>query len=435
MEDHSQTRHLLEQLCASHGLAGGSPAHRPPCSVLACLERLGLPETFGHVRGGAHRAGNQDRFSDPGAHGALAVDDAVLPEVVLPGGAVVVHVDKACEGTHGRVHPKGDLDLVEHARAIGLREPQRERHRRTVVGVSVRAHRQVRQLGVRQRRVPQRVLAQRPLVERVADRLAQAPRARVQHHEDPANLIALHLEEVVSGAQCAELVHRALPPGVLHRLRQRQPDLGNGYLAVDLEGLARRAGRHAPCDLRQCRVQPLAAQRGYREIRLGKGNATADVNPDRIGHDRAVREQHASDGHAVAGVGVRHERHVVDREGQVGQVRGLLESALIEVGYPALDGHVPGLRDGVADDRGRGHGGWTSGQRSARVRAAWSIGVAGGSRTLVTGSTCRCSTVDLRPPRNRRPALVNRGAGRKRRTSGAALALIGPPSEHGRMVQ
>jgi hypothetical protein len=39
----------------------------------------------------------------------------------------------------------------------------------------------------------------------------------------------------------------------------------------------------------------------------------------------------------IAGVSVGHDRAVVDREGQVREVRGLLERGTLEIGRPALD--------------------------------------------------------------------------------------------------
>ena len=73
----------------------------------------------------------------------------------------------------------------------------------------------------------------------------------MQHYEDAAFVVRLDFQEVVSGAEGAELVQGALQPGAIDGLGHRQPDLGKGRLPVDLERLGRRPGRDAGGDLGQ----------------------------------------------------------------------------------------------------------------------------------------------------------------------------------------
>lgn len=64
----------------------------------------------------------------------------------------------------------------------------------------------------------------------------------MQHHEDAALGVRLHLLEVVARTQRAELVDGALQPGRLDGLRDWQSDLRQGGFAVDLGRLAGCAG-------------------------------------------------------------------------------------------------------------------------------------------------------------------------------------------------
>jgi hypothetical protein len=165
----------------------------------------------------------------------------------------------------------------------------------------------------------------------------------VEHDEDPALGIALQLEEVVPRAERAELVDRPIEPGRLDRLRSLEPDLDQGGLAIDRLRLRAHAHRDAGSNLIEDGAELGRAQGVDRQVGLDQGDPAADVDADAVGHDRAVGEQHAADLHAVARVGVGHERDVMDRERQVRQVRGLLERRPLEVDRPALDRDTPGL--------------------------------------------------------------------------------------------
>ena len=152
-------------------------AHHAPRAVAGGAKRPfnGPAATRQDEARGAHRARDQHDLARPGAHGALAVDDAVPADVVLPRGVVVMHVDQPVEAPDRRQVLERTLDDIEHPRPVDLGEPQRELHRRPVADEVVRADGQERQLVVRQRRRPGAVLRECPLVVLVADRLAQVP--------------------------------------------------------------------------------------------------------------------------------------------------------------------------------------------------------------------------------------------------------------------
>ncbi len=279
-----------------------------------------------------------------------------------------------------RVPLEGGLHDVEHPRAVHLREPERELHRRPVAGEVVRADGQVRELPVGELRVPGQVLRECPLVVLVADRLAQAPRTGVEHDEHLAGLVPLDLEEVIATTKTAQLPERVGQPLLLDRRRPLQTHGLGGDLAVDRGGQLLEAGRDARIDGLEHPIELAGRQRLDGQVRLDERHAAADVDADGVRHDRTIGEEHPTDRHAVAGVRVGHERDVIDGERQVRQVGRLLERRALERHGPRHDRDAAGLADPRAERRLRvghaerggclglgGHGCWTSGQRTGGV--------------------------------------------------------------------
>jgi hypothetical protein len=86
----------------------------------------------------------------------------------------------------------------------------------------------------------------------------------------------------------------------------------------------REPGRDVSLDLAKDGAQFLGVEGVVpHQVRPRDLHAAADVDADGVRHDRPIGEQDASDRHAVAGVGVGHQRDVVDRKRQVRQVRRL----------------------------------------------------------------------------------------------------------------
>ena len=251
---------------------------RPAGAVLARLERLGVAEPLADVRGGAHRARDQDRVAGPGAHGALAVDDArPTPKCGLPGRVVVVDVHHPLEPADRRVRRERGLDDVEHPRAVHLREPERELHRRPVAGEVVRADRQVRQLVVRAAAECQRpVLARAPACG--TRRRSCLPRLREPEWsitKTRPSSSALDLQEVVATAQRPQLVERrgrTRPPAPI--AARASPISASGGVAVDRCAAGWMPGRHPRGDLRAGPASSFARSRGVSTVRSVSTRAT-----------------------------------------------------------------------------------------------------------------------------------------------------------------
>src|SRR5919201_1165990 len=98
--------------------------------------------------------------------------------------------------------------------------------------------------------------------------------------------------------------------------------LTNGYLREDPEERVANDGR---------------LERGG-QARLRRDHAAADVDADRVRHDRVPRREDGADGHAEAGVRVRHDGHVRGA-GKARDVVDLLEAVGLDLalGKPGPD--------------------------------------------------------------------------------------------------
>ena len=342
----------------------------------------------------AHVAGDDDRLADVavlgGDVGATRAEGPGRPFAVHPHGALdpVDHVRLALGDVVGHVvdelHAealvacpehllKGAAHLVHHHLAVGEGEVAGAGHGRQVVPALRRGHRRAGELAVGQ-------LEAEP-VGRVhagevvgAGLVAEAARARVDHHHhlagrDPEGggrlavedlVDHLHLEEMVAGAQAADLRQAALQGlpadrvGVGARAWRRPPRCGRGP--------PRRPGRARPGTARPAR--PAGAARagvsrsaprapvpwGTRRIELvqqlleSRGDvvpaqagahqphAAVDVEADAARRDHAlalVDGGHAADGKAVAPVDVGHGDAGLDDAGQRGDVGDLLQRLLV----------------------------------------------------------------------------------------------------------
>jgi hypothetical protein len=71
----------------------------------------------------------------------------------------------------------------------------------------------------------------------------------------------------------------------------------------------------------------------------------ADVDPDRVRHDGVLGEEDAADRHAEPGMGIRHERAVIDRDVEIAEVTSLQERLRLDVGRPRVDGQARPVDD------------------------------------------------------------------------------------------
>jgi hypothetical protein len=178
--------------------------------------------------------------------------------------------------------------------------------------------------------------------------LAEVAAAGVHHHPDDALWIDLRLDEVVAAAERTHLADRLVDLGEKHgHVGHVVEERGAIRLAhpVPLE-----AGRDRTLDVVEHRV-PEPRELGERDVRIPRAHAAADIQPNRVRDDLPKGGEHPADGHAVAYVRIGHERHVLKRKRQPGEVACLLERTLVDVGAPDLDRKAfcrhlvhPGLR-------------------------------------------------------------------------------------------
>ena len=170
-------------------------------------------------------------------------------------------------------------------------------------------------------------------------RLPTPREPRVQHDPDLLALVEADLDEVVAGAERAEMIDvvacdRACGYFVDDRvvaalqLAATRVDVAAGGfapgaacrslppLSVRPCGTAFSIAVRTPCRLSG---RSLALQRG-----LHRHHAAADVDADRRRDDRALGRDHAADGRADAPMHVRHRRHPLVDERQLRDVAQLL---------------------------------------------------------------------------------------------------------------
>ena len=217
----------------------------------------------------AHRAGDDAELAAAGVHRALARHPDARAEVLLGGDVVVVAVDGDLAG--GEVGERA-AQHVEHARhhqlAVGARERLRPADRLDVVGEQVGAFRQPGEVAVGQiDAVPLR-LRLRLLDEPGADAVADAARAGMQHRPEAVGLVQAQLDEVVAGAERAQVRQRRaarelrmLGDDRLQALLQRNVAVRGRLPGLDhlrRAGRARRPGRARPGPCRCGRAALLA---------------------------------------------------------------------------------------------------------------------------------------------------------------------------------
>ena len=182
------------------------------------------------------------------------------------------------------------------------------------------------------------VVVGRQLVVVVGHLVADVPAAGVDHDPDMAVVAQLNLDEVVAAAERAELEQAAFilagddrqllfraspaelrhPPARLRFLVVRQSRAGRsgGWPGGSFSAAACRwpAARSAPC-----------------------AHPAADIHPHRVGDDHTLGRRHPADGHAVANMGVGHDRHMVEEKGQIGEILGLLQGVEVDIAQPEFD--------------------------------------------------------------------------------------------------
>ena len=363
----------------------------------------GRTEGLGHRARGAeeeegvaaHVAGDDDRLPEraemrgerrmaraEGARRALAVHAHALPpavdRVLLELGDVVADVVDEPEAQRGGPEAEGGREgpLGEAAHHLPVRpgEVRGRRHGGEVLLPLGRAERHAGELAVGHADPVARHGASHGAERVVAHLVAEPARPGMDHDRHLARretecrggahvvhlVHALDLEEVVPGAERADLA----PPALERRLRH-----GVGVRVAEAAALLRRLQVGGPAELARHRPRRAAREhllllgpgelrdralgadagrdrliervRDAREVRpeivrgergAQQAHAAVDVEADAAGRDRAllrVDRGHAADREAVAPVDVRHGERAADDPGQVGHVRELRERRIV----------------------------------------------------------------------------------------------------------
>ena len=288
--------HAARRPGAAHHSAGAVHGREERLLVLGRLDAL---EDHGLV---AHRAADEALLTRPGRRAALADDPVGAAEVLLPPREVVVVVHL--------VHRLGAEDL-EHLRdhdvAAGVRVLAGELHRGDVgvaeLAADLEEHRRRVHLALVRAAVEREALRERE--EARGGLVAEAARAEVHAHPDPAVLVLHHVHVVVARADRAEL-----RPGELRELPLRR-EVGVADPVEDrmVGPLGRRhahAERDPAGDLAHHRLD--AAERvevGPRQLGARGLVAAADVVADARRRDVPLVRDAAADRLAVARVVIR----------------------------------------------------------------------------------------------------------------------------------
>ena len=188
------------------GLFGRAAAHLAARAVAARAERVGVAEPAHDERFHAHGTRDDAELAGARAHRALARDQHVGAEMRLPGQVVVMAVDGGfVDGEIRQRLRHGAQDRPHHQLAVRQREILRPAHGPDVVVEQLRAFDQVGQVLVRQVNEPALHFLLGALDEIGPDAVADAARAGMQHGPDPVALVQADLDEVVAGAERAQV--------------------------------------------------------------------------------------------------------------------------------------------------------------------------------------------------------------------------------------
>src|SRR6516225_4867809 len=330
---------------AGHGSAG---------AVTAALEALGIAFATDDVGTGTHAAGNNAHVADLRAHRTFASNENVLAVVVLACDVVVMAVDGLHVGGKGS-HFTGSADrfddLAHHEIAIDAGEVLSPFDRFDVIAEMFGVLRKVCQILVGQ--ILNEFLQVFPgkLDEVGAHAVADAAGTAVQEEPDGLGLVDTNLDEVVAGAQGAEVV-RVIPAvelgmffedGLVTVFELGTPDLkiavGDDVPSalVTLASVICSSVGHGFFDCGTDGVKIVRKVAGV-EIGLDGHHAAADVDADGRGDNRAFGRDDAADRCADAPVNVGHGGYPLKDEGKLRDVEELLASLVLK--RDALD---PGL--------------------------------------------------------------------------------------------
>ena len=351
-------------------LLRGGAAHHPAGAVAAAAEAVLVAEAAHDEALRAHAARDDAQFALARAHRALAGHVHVLAEVVLHLHVVVVAVHRLGLGLERlgddlahRLDHMTHHDLAVHAR-VTLRPVDREH----VVRVVLAAFRQVREVLVRQVDHPALHLLLRQLDEVGADGVADAARTGVQHEPHALFLVETDLDEMVAGAERAEMVEvvgllqaRVALADLVEIRDQLRPALDRQHRRVLPCALVASATcgaatmRHGALD-RAAHFGEVVRQVARHQRGARGDHAAADVHAHRRRDDRADGRHHRTHRRALAQMHVGHHRDPAVDEGQLRDIAQLVAGLVLErdAARPQLDRHRARILDDVVIVVGHG---------------------------------------------------------------------------------
>lgn len=183
--------------------------HAPAGTMRTATEAIRIALPADDEGAGAHGAGNDTQIAHTSPHGTLAGHPDVLAEVVLALDVVVVAVDGGLAQKERRQDITQRLERQRHhLLAVLPREVLSPRHRFAVVVKEVGVLDQIGAVSIRQElgNVPPQHFLLGTVDEILADLVADTTATRMQHDPKLAALISTKLDEVVAGAEGAQMI-------------------------------------------------------------------------------------------------------------------------------------------------------------------------------------------------------------------------------------
>lgn len=192
---------LAFEIVLAEALARLRAAHAPAGAVGAGLEARGAALAANDVAARSHAAGNDAEFAAAGADSALARNPDIGAVVMLARDVVMVAVDDFAGHREGRqVTAQRRQHEIDHAGAVGGGVVLCPVHGGDIVGELRRPFAEPGQVAVGQLQLRSLGLAPRQFDEVLADGVADAAAARMQHDPDALRLVETDLDEMVAAA-------------------------------------------------------------------------------------------------------------------------------------------------------------------------------------------------------------------------------------------
>ncbi len=353
---------LRLEIGAREAALGLGPAHAAPGAVGAGVEGLRVALAAHDVGARAHAARDDPELAFARADRPLAGHVDTLAEVLFLLHVVVMAVDRLVGSFERREVAAQRLeDQFQHFAPVGECIVLRPADRLDVVVEKPGPFVEPGEVAVGEMGVAFLHRLARLGDEVLADAIADAAAARVQHCPNVGAFVEADLDEVVAAAERTHLPYPFTFVVALHLADLRV--LANDRLEPPGErcaGVAPRAGlavlveAHGDRTLdRGAHAREAVGQVLDLERQAHRVHAAADVDADRRGDDRAPGGNHRADSRADAGVHVGHRRDVAEHDRQLRHVGELLTRMRLEVLGKHLDRDAAAF-DELSDRHGKG---------------------------------------------------------------------------------